>query len=192
MFFDRETFMRVIAGSLRGRALRCGRGPVYRPTAQIVKGSLFDTLGGEIEDAVFLELFAGSGGVGIEALSRGALRAVFVEQDRRILKAVRANLQRCGIGADRAVVRNQDAMRFLDRLIANDEYYDIIFADPPYAGNLAQKIVERIDNAGGAVCGLLVIEHGEAVYLKEKTTLELVRSSKFGQTAVTYYKKNPE
>ena len=184
--------MRVIGGIHKGTVLRCGRGPVYRPTAQIARGSLFDTLGAEVENVVFLDLFAGSGAVGIEALSRGASKAVFVEQDRRILKAVRTNLQRCGIGADRAVVRNQDAMRFLDRLIDNDEYYDIIFADPPYAGNLAQKIVERIDAARGAVCGLLVIEHGEAVYLREETTLELVRSRKFGQTAVTYYRKNPK
>ena len=184
--------MRVIAGSLKGTALRCGRGPVYRPTAQIVKGSVFDTLGEEVEGAVFLDLFAGSGGVGIEALSRGAIRAVFIEQDRRVLKAIRTNLQRCSIGADKAVVSSQDARRFLERLIAHNDYYDIIFADPPYAGNLAQEIVERIDAAEGAVCGLLIIEHGEAVYLREGTTLDLVRSRKFGQTAVSYYKKRPE
>lgn len=184
--------MRVIAGSSRGTVLRCGRGPVYRPTAQIVKGSLFDTLGGGIEDATFVDLFAGSGGVGIEALSRGAERAVFVEQDRRILKAVRTNLERCGIGADRAIVRNQDAMRFLEKLIASDDYYDIIFADPPYSGNLAQRVVERVDAAERVVCGILVVEHGEALHLRKDTTLELTRSRKFGQTVLSYYNKNLE
>jgi 16S rRNA (guanine966-N2)-methyltransferase len=184
--------MRVIAGTYKGTALRCGRGPVYRPTAQKVKGSVFDTLGEGVDDATFLDLFAGSGGIGIEALSRGASRAVFVEQDHRILKALRTNLQRCRIGADRAIVRNQDAMRFLDRLIANNDYYDIIFADPPYAGNLAQEVIERVDGAREPVCGLIVIEHGSAVYLREETSLEVVRSRKFGQTSVTYLEKKRE
>ena len=182
--------MRVIAGKAKGTRLRCGRGPVYRPTAQIVKGSLFDTLGGDIEGAVFVDLFAGSGGVGIEAISRGASKAIFVEQDHRILKAVRKNLEMCGMGADRAGVRNQDAMRFLDRLISKEEYYDIIFADPPYAGNLAQVVVERIDAARAVVCGLLVVEHGEPVYLRSDTSLGLVRSRKFGQTTLSYFRKN--
>jgi 16S rRNA (guanine(966)-N(2))-methyltransferase RsmD len=182
--------MRVIGGVAKGTRLRCGRGPVYRPTAQIAKGSLFDTLGGEIEGATFVDLFAGSGSVGIEAISRGASRAVFVEQDHRILKAVRKNLERCGMGADRAEVRNQDAMRFLDRLISKEEYYDIIFADPPYAGNLAQEVVARLDAAEVEVCGLLVVEHGEAVYLRSDTSLGLVRSRKFGQTTLSYFRKN--
>ncbi len=184
--------MRVIAGSYKGKVLRCGRGPVYRPTAQIVKGSLFDTVGADIEGKVFLDLFAGSGGVGIDALSRGAERAVFVEQDRRVLKAVRTNLQRCGIGADRAAVKTQDAVRFLERIISSGDYYDIIFADPPYAGNLAQKMAEKVDMAKRAVCELLVLEHGEPVFLRKETTLELIRSRKFGQTALSYFRKKQD
>ena len=116
--------MRVNAGRYRGTSLRCGRGPFYRPTAQIVKGSIFDTLGSDVTGARFLDLFAGSGAIGIEALSRGAKQAVFVEQDRRILKALRTNLQRCRITADQAIVLGHDVFRFVDRLKKGIEFFD--------------------------------------------------------------------
>lgn len=180
--------MRVIAGDKKGRALRSGLGPVYRPTTQLVKGSIFDTLGGETTGAVFLDLFAGSGGIGIEALSRGADRAVFVEQDHRILKALRTNLQRCGYTQERAYVRMGDAIRYLKKLAAGKDTFDIIFADPPYAGNLAQEVVALVERAGRTICRLLVIEHGSAVSHDEGGILERLQTRKFGQTYVTYYR----
>lgn len=179
--------MRVIAGRYRGRTLRCGRGPFFRPTAQIVKGSVFDTLGSEVEGARFLDLFAGSGAIGIEALSRGAARAVFVEQDRRILKALRTNLERCGIPADRAVVVGQDVFRYIDRLASGDEFFDIIFADPPYAGATASRIVEAIVRARRALCARLVVEHGEPLDAPEEGVPVSGRTRRFGQTRVTYF-----
>lgn len=180
--------MRVIAGSRKGIALRCGRGPVYRPTTQLVKGSIFDTLGGDVTGAGFLDLFAGSGGVGIEALSRGAGRVVFVEQDHRILKALRTNLQRCGFTHEDAVVRMGDAIRYLRRLAAGEDTFDIIFADPPYRGNLAQEVVSIAEGAGRSICRLLVIEHGVTVSFDESGSLERLRTKKFGQTYVTYFR----
>ncbi|UCF06155.1 MAG: 16S rRNA (guanine(966)-N(2))-methyltransferase RsmD [bacterium] len=180
--------MRVIAGTKRGLQLRCGRGPVFRPTAQIVKGSIFDTLGDAVAGAVFVDLFAGSGAVGIEALSRGAKRAVFIEQDHRILKALRTNLQRCGFTHQEAEVKMGDAMRFLDKLINSGETVDVIFADPPYAGNLAQRIVRRIEEKGRMPFRLLVIEHGTAIFTKEDSVMETVRTKKFGQTLVSYFR----
>lgn len=179
--------MRVIAGKRKGTVLRCGRGPVYRPTAQVVKGSIFDTLGEGIEEAVFLDLFAGSGSVGIEALSRGARRVVFVEQDHRILRALRTNLQRCRFGRDVAEVRMSDAMRYLRKLAARKEFFDIVFADPPYAGNLAQQVVALVEEAERKVCEMLVVEHGRALFHRETGPLEKVRTRKFGQSSVTYF-----
>lgn len=180
--------MRVIAGRYRGTTLRCGRGPFYRPTAQIVKGSIFDTLGGEVTGARFLDLFAGSGAIGIEALSRGAAQAVFVEQDRRILKALRTNLQRCRITTDQAIVLGHDVFRFIDRLEAGGEFFDIIFADPPYAGATAQRVVDGIDGAGRAVCRQLVVEHWDPLRAGEGGLLELNKTKRFGQTRVSYFK----
>ena len=180
--------MRIIAGHKKGIALRSGRGPVYRPTTQLVKGSIFDTLGDETAGAVFLDLFAGSGGIGIEALSRGAERVVFIEQDHRILKALRTNLRRCGYTHEQAYVRTGDAIRYLKKLAAGENRFDIIFADPPYAGNLAQKIVTLVESAERAICRLLVVEHGLAVSHDERGMLERMQTRKFGQTYVTYFR----
>jgi 16S rRNA (guanine966-N2)-methyltransferase len=183
--------VRIIAGKYKGTTLRCGRGPVYRPTAQIVRGSIFDIIGGEVEGAAFLDLFAGSGAVGIEALSRGAARVLFVEQDHRVLKALRTNLQRCGITADQAIVRSHDAFRFLERLVGGDDFFDIVFADPPYGGKAAQRVVDLVEGAERPICTLLVVEHGEAIFNRSGGTLELLRTRKFGQTMVTYFKRGP-
>lgn len=180
--------VRIIAGHKRGIALRSGRGPVYRPTTQLVKGSIFDTLAGEVSGSTFLDLFAGSGGIGIEALSRGAGRVVFVEQDHRILKALRTNLQRCGYTHDQAYVRRGDAIRYLKKLAAREDAFDIIFADPPYAGNVAQKIVTLVESAERAICRLLVVEHGLAISHSERGMLERMQTRKFGQTYVTYFR----
>lgn len=177
--------MRVVAGRCRGIALRGGHGPQFRPTAQIVKGSVFDTLYGRVQDAVVLDLFAGSGSLGIEALSRGASRAVFVEQDQKILKALRTNLDRCGV-ADQAEVVRADAMKYLERLIRSKKEFDVIFADPPYASKLSQRIAEAIDSAGRKICGLLITESGEEYDIPSGGSLEKKRTRKFGQTIVTY------
>jgi 16S rRNA (guanine(966)-N(2))-methyltransferase RsmD len=180
--------VRVIAGERKGIALRSGRGPVHRPTTQLVRGSIFDTIGDEITGAVFLDLFAGSGAVGIEALSRGAKRVVFVEQDHRILKALRTNLQRCRYTHEEAEVRMGDAVRYLKRLIAGEDTFDILFADPPYGGNVAQKIVAMVEEAGRNVCRLLVVEHGLALLHEEGGALEKIRTRKFGQSFVSYFR----
>jgi 16S rRNA (guanine966-N2)-methyltransferase len=155
---------------------------------QLAKKSIFDTLGEEVTGATFLDLFAGAGGIGIEALSRGARRVVFVEQDHRILKALRTNLGRCGFAPDVAVVRMGDAVRYLRKLASGDEYFDIIFADPPYAGNLAQEVVSIVEGAARPLCGLLVVEHDAVVVHDERGPLEKSRTRRFGQTHVTMFR----
>ncbi|MCK4237022.1 MAG: 16S rRNA (guanine(966)-N(2))-methyltransferase RsmD, partial [Candidatus Krumholzibacteria bacterium] len=158
----------------------------------IVRGSIFDTLGSEIDGASFIDLFAGSGAVGIEALSRGAHRAVFVEQDHRILRVLRTNLKRCNLTREDAEVRMGDAMRYLDKLIAREDFFDIIFADPPYSGNIAQAIVTRLEEGEREICRLLIVEHGSAVFNKNDGIIEKIRSRKFGQTMVSYFRYRRE
>ncbi len=188
--------MRVIAGSKKGIDLRGGHGPFFRPTQQLVKGSIFDTIGFDIEGASILDLFAGSGAVGIEALSRGAARAVFIEQDHRSLKALRTNLERCGFGHAIAEVRTGDALRYIERAAAGAVYFDVIFADPPYAAKTAaQRVVDVVDvagTAGVALCRTLVIEHGNPVFAKEGGSLELAKARRFGQTTVSYFRYRKE
>lgn len=185
--------MRVIGGSKKGVDLRCGHGPFLRPTQQIVKGSIFDTVGFDIEGSSILDLFAGSGAIGIEALSRGAAKAAFVEQDHRILKALRKNLERCGFAPAVARVHMGDALRYLERVASAPAFFDIIFADPPYAAKAAaQKVVDIVEGADDSLCRVLVIEHAKPVFAKEGGALVLVKARRFGQTTVSYFRYRKE
>jgi 16S rRNA (guanine966-N2)-methyltransferase len=122
--------VRVVAGEFKGRRLHSPRGARTRPTADRVREALFSMLG-DVSGARVLDLYAGSGALGIEALSRGAESAVFVERDQQALAALRRNLEAVGADAD---VRRQDVMRFLAR---PEGTFDLVFCDPPYDVALA-------------------------------------------------------
>jgi 16S rRNA (guanine966-N2)-methyltransferase len=121
--------VRVIAGAWGGRRLQTPPGDATRPTSDRVREALFSVLGDRVAGARVLDLFAGSGALGIEALSRGAAAATFVDSAPAALKAIRANL--AALGAD-AEVRRQDALRWLGSASAAGREYDLIFLDPPY------------------------------------------------------------
>ena len=123
--------MRVIAGRLGGRRLTAPRGKVTRPTSDRVRESLFAMLG-ELGGASVLDLFAGAGGLGIEALSRGAAAAVFVERDGAAVKALRANLAALDLQPEIAQVRREGVLAALRTAKAREETYDLVFIDPPY------------------------------------------------------------
>ncbi len=180
--------MRFIAGKYRGIALRGGRGPQFRPTAQVVKGSIFDSLYSEVQSAVILDLFAGSGSLGIEALSRGASKARFIEQDRTALKALRTNLDRCGIPEEEYDVRNGDAVKFLEKAIRSGDGYDIIFADPPYASKLGKRLADMVNGSGSPVCRYFIVESDGEIDIQDEGCIEKIRTRKFGQTIVTYFR----
>ena len=131
--------MRVVAGAFKGRPLRAPRGTATRPTADRVREALFSMLG-DVSDARVLDLFAGSGALGIEALSRGAASAVFVDRDARAVAAIRRNLESVGAEGE---VRRQDGMRFLS---AYEGIFDLVLVDPPYdlASRVAEPLSERL------------------------------------------------
>jgi 16S rRNA (guanine(966)-N(2))-methyltransferase RsmD len=132
--------MRVIAGELRGRRLRTRKGPSTRPTSERARAGLFDWLGPRIEGAQVLDLFAGNGCLGIEALSRGAASATFVERDRGALSALRANLTELGL-TDSTRVLSVDARRALSDLRSRRRRFDVILADPPYGGRWSEALL---------------------------------------------------
>jgi 16S rRNA (guanine(966)-N(2))-methyltransferase RsmD len=131
--------MRVIAGRWGGRRLQAPPGDATRPTSDRVREALFSVLGARVEGARVLDLFAGSGALGIEALSRGAATATFVDSGPAAIGALRANLE--ALGAD-AETRRQDARRFLAGASAAAREYDLVFLDPPYrlAGRLGSEL----------------------------------------------------
>src|SRR6266850_1399591 len=123
--------MRIIAGIFKGRRLSTPRGATTRPTADQVRIALMDTLMPRLPDARFLDLFAGAGGVGLEALSRGAAHATFVERDAHALTALRANVETLGVGTQTRVERASVRIA-LERLAGEAERFDLVFLDPPY------------------------------------------------------------
>ncbi len=123
--------MRVIAGRYSGRRLSAPKGRSTRPTSDRVREALFAMLG-DVQGARVLDLFAGTGALGIEALSRGARRAVFVERDRRAIEAIEANVARLGLSGEQALIRREDFLGALKVARKRKETYDLILIDPPY------------------------------------------------------------
>jgi 16S rRNA (guanine966-N2)-methyltransferase len=138
--------MRVIAGMYGGRTLKAPPGSATRPTSDRVREALFSILGERVEGARVLDLFAGSGALGIEALSRGAESAVFVDDAPAAVRAIKGNLEALGAGAQ---VRRTDALRFLGGASADAAQYDLLFLDPPY--RLADRLASRLSEAIPAV-----------------------------------------
>ena len=135
--------MRVVAGIYGGRRLAAPRGDATRPTSDRVREALFSVLGASVQGARVLDLFAGSGALGIEALSRGAASAVFVDRAPRAIVAVRANLAALGIEAE---VHRVEARAWLRTASTRGEAYDLVFLDPPYrrAGELGRELSEAL------------------------------------------------
>jgi 16S rRNA (guanine966-N2)-methyltransferase len=138
--------MRVIAGTYGGRTLKAPPGASTRPTSDRVREALFSILGERTRDARVLDLFAGSGALGLEALSRGAQTVTFVDDDRAAIAAIKANLQALRTNAQ---VRQTDALRFLGAASAGGAQYDLIFLDPPY--RLAERLAPPLSEALPAV-----------------------------------------
>jgi 16S rRNA (guanine(966)-N(2))-methyltransferase RsmD len=181
---------RVIAGSAKGVRL-AAPGPGTRPLADRVKQTLFAVLEPELADAVVLDLFAGSGAGGIEALSRGAARAVFVEKDAGAARAIAENLRRAGL-ASRAVVVRRDAVGWLAdpagaRLAGP---FDIVLVDPPYADTDALGHALGLAGAHLAPGGVVVAKHfWRDAPPPEPGLLASVRTRRFGETALTFYRR---
>jgi 16S rRNA (guanine(966)-N(2))-methyltransferase RsmD len=131
--------MRIISGSAKGRKLKQPVGFNIRPTGDKVKESIFTIIQFDIEGRCVLDLFAGTGQFGIEALSRGASSAVFVDSASESIKLIRENIKLCGF-SELSAVYARDALRFLE----NDNKFDIIFVDPPYNTSLADRAVDKI------------------------------------------------
>jgi 16S rRNA (guanine966-N2)-methyltransferase len=174
--------MRVIAGSARGRPLVAPRGSATRPITDRVKETLFGILGERVIGARVLDLYAGSGAIGIEALSRGAASCDFVEHDRRAIAAIRENVERAGV-RDHASVHAVDVMRYLGRL--PEDRYGLVFLDPPYVERAILAPLERLGErlAPGAA---VVVKHHWRTPIPEAPGLGSWRQRRFGETTLTF------
>ncbi|MGQ0714349.1 MAG: 16S rRNA (guanine(966)-N(2))-methyltransferase RsmD [Gemmatimonadaceae bacterium] len=169
--------MRIVAGRWRGHTIKRPADDRVRPTADRVREAWMSIVQPRLPEARVLDLFAGSGALGLEALSRGAAHCDFVDVGARSIAAIRANIEKLGADESATIVRG-DAMKFIDKL--ERRAYDIAFADPPYAHGLAQRVAERwIERPFAA---MLCVEHGakEAMPAGEDTR-------RYGDTAITFY-----
>lgn len=148
--------MRVIAGSARHLPLKTIEGPDTRPTTDRIKETLFNMLQYELADCSFLDLFSGSGGIGIEALSRGARQAVFIEQNQKAVECIRENLSFTHLD-DKAMVMACDVLTGLRRLEGKDLVFDFIFMDPPYKLGLERTVLEYLSTSPMAGEDTLII-----------------------------------
>jgi 16S rRNA (guanine966-N2)-methyltransferase len=210
--------MRVVSGEAKGRKLKSPKTLGTRPILDRVKTALFDILSTRIEDARFLDLFAGTGGVGIEALSRGAASATFIEMNTGVFKLMRENLQITGL-ADRAETLRGDAFKFLQAhtspserenivagpgstrssryLAGSHGYYDIIYVAPPQYKGMAVRALELLDSSSLVPdTGLVIVQ----IHPKERpevaavplSHLELSGERRYGSTLLMFYEVSGE
>ena len=180
--------MRVISGKARGVNLKTPEGQVTRPTADRVKEALFSIIHFDLPGAVVLDLFGGSGQLGIEALSRGAKKAVFVDAGEPACKLIRENLKRVKMEQDAQVVRS-DYLAYLQRC---SEKFDIIFLDPPYAEVFLEKALKKITEIDILQSGGIIVAERPVGKPLEMDFPGFSRSKdyKYGNTLLTLYRRD--
>ncbi|MEE9614349.1 MAG: 16S rRNA (guanine(966)-N(2))-methyltransferase RsmD [Thermodesulfobacteriota bacterium] len=182
--------MRVVGGSRKGRKLFSVKGPSTRPTSDMVREAVFDVLQAEGPFERVLDLFAGTGAMGIEALSRGSVEVVFVDSAARAAAVIRKNLEACGFeGAAR--VLKKDALSSLSYLAGKGESFDLVFMDAPYReASLAADTLRALADGGVLTPGAVVICEADrrTEFDTEVEGLELLKRKRYGDTAVYFFR----
>lgn len=186
--------MRVITGSARGRKLVSPAGLDTRPSSDMTKQAVFNIIQNYVEGSNFLDLFAGSGQVGLEALSRGARSATFLDNRPDAIAAIKTNLTNCGL-MEKARVSLTDSVSFLEgfAIRSNPVKFDIAFLDPPYQQNLLEKVLPLLSSAMEDT-GIIVCETERKEELPESAgEFQLSKTYRYGKAKITVYRKpSPE
>jgi 16S rRNA (guanine(966)-N(2))-methyltransferase RsmD len=180
--------MRIVAGRFRGLRLQAPAGRVIRPTADRVREALFSIVASRARGARVLDLFAGTGALGLEALSRGAAQVTFVDQGSEAIRIIRANIQRLGV-TEQVEVLQGDAVRVVKRLAGRKLLFDLLFMDPPYGKGLVEMTLPHL--GGVATSGaLLVIERSSREPAPESSVEWLHETSRtYGDTSISLYSR---
>ena len=174
--------MRVITGSAKGKKLKTLEGDATRPTSERIKGAIFSSIQFEVEDRYVLDLFAGSGQMGIEALSRGARRAFFVDSSREAMEIVRDNLSACGF-SDKSRHLVSDFRNYI-RKASGREVFDLVFIDPPYKDKTALSALDQLRRGGMLSAGAIVcLEAGEEFTGEDEelSGFEVIKNTAYGK-----------
>lgn len=180
--------MRVVSGSCKGMSLKAVPGSSTRPTTDKVKEAIFNMIGPYFNGGIGLDLFAGSGSLGIEALSRGLEKVIFVDRDAKAIGIIRENIHNCKFGDDVEVYRN-DALRAMKAIIKREITFNYIFLDPPYKQQQLIKLLHMIEeNQLLTSSGAIVCEHGSDIDLPERVGHFIKsKNEQYGVIAITIY-----
>ncbi len=184
--------MRVIAGNVRGKKLISPPTDEIRPTSDRVKESLFNIVGFDIRNCVFLDLFCGSGAIGIEAISREAEKVYFVDSDITSIELTKKNIESCKFDLDRYKILKSDVFDALNSFANKGMQFDYIFMDPPYGFKDIGKVIESISENGLLnESGILIAETKVDDFVPEETEkLNKVREKKYSITKLSFYERN--
>jgi len=180
--------LRVISGSRRGRKLLTVKGMSTRPTADRMRESLFNILSNRVIGSHILDLFAGTGALGIEALSRGATSAVFIDKEKEALFIIERNLEICRLGEQSKVLKWNIATN-LKCLEGKEPKFDMVFMDPPYDQGLAQKALANLYQSNSVTNGaIVVVEHSPAEPVSENLFgFEMTDQRRYGRTCFSFF-----
>ena len=178
--------MRITGGQAKGRRLAAFRGLDIRPTSDMVRKAIFDLIGQDLEGLTALDLFAGTGSLGIEALSRGASVAVFADNSKKSIDLIQRNLKICGLEGKGILWKGDLAQRFPERSLLGGKAVDLVFIDPPYEKGLVSLIIAGLSQKGIlAPFALVVAEMRKTEALPvEVERLHLAKSKKYGETRI--------
>ncbi len=181
--------MRVISGSLKGRKLKF-KGERIRPTSERVRESVFNILGMGLDELAVLDLYAGTGAMGIEALSRGAHRAVFVDASREAARLIKDNLKSVQV-MDRAILMTKKAGPAIKLLAADGERFDLVFMDPPYGAGETERLLNLLAELDVLKEGAVVVaEHGSGEKIEDEYgSLARTDARVYGGTAVSFFER---
>lgn len=183
--------LRIIGGEFRGRKINQPEFDTVRPTKDRIRESVFNVIAASIPGTSVLDAFAGSGAYGLEALSRGAVKAAFLEKDPRCCKVIRENIGSLGI-AEKAQIVTADAFEWIELSPKGQNRFDIAFADPPYAKGMAKKFLIKINHYDILNhFGLLIIEHNCEESLPDaEGAFILLKRKTYADVSVSFYQKN--
>lgn len=185
--------MRIISGKFKGQRLIGPKNEAIRPTSDRIKESIFNILRNEVREKKVLDLFAGTGNLGIEALSRGAKKVFFVEKGRRGIRIIQRNLTQCGMASQSEII-HKDVNRAIGILQNRGEIFDIIFLDPPYGKGLIQKTLEKLNTQRiYKEDSILVIQHDRREPLSEEIEeWYLINQRRIGDTLLSFLRASGE
>lgn len=185
--------LRIIGGKAKGRLIKVPKGQGIRPTSDRVRESIFNIIPlSLIRGANVLDLFAGSGAIGLEALSRGAAHVTFIESNRKYIKTIKENINLCGFSFKNIDIISKDVLTALGMPVIQNLTYDIVFADPPYNYSSWRILLSKISlNVNINNYGLIIAEHSTRVSIPlDIDTIMIHNCYTYGDTSLTVFKKH--